>query len=65
MTQWLKPLDALAEDPGLVPSTHIRELKTAWTPVYRGSGTFFWSLWDPDTDAAHIHIGRHSYMHIR
>ena len=38
MAQGLRALAALAEDPGSVPSTHIRQLTTS----FRGSSAHLW-----------------------
>lgn len=41
---WLGNRTALAEDPDLVPSTHIRQFTTIYNSTCRGANILFWPL---------------------
>jgi hypothetical protein len=49
---------AFTEEPHLVPSTHVGQLKTS----FRASDTLFWPPWGP---ANSICIYRYAYIYIK
>lgn len=63
MIQGLRVLTAFAKDLNLFPSTHIRQLTTAYCSSSKGSDTVFWTLWALYTHAAQTL--RHIYTHIK
>lgn len=59
MAQWLKVCTDLAEDRGSVPSTHIRQLKTAYDFSSRGSDIH--RIWHQEVLHGHAQI--HTQTH--
>lgn len=64
MLQWLRAIAALAKDPSLVPSTHIRQPPTAYNSSSRGSQhSLLPTLGTKNANACmslHTHINRHT-----
>lgn len=50
-----------AEDPGSVPSTHIKQLTTTCNANSKGFGTLFWLLWALAMQVVHIKLCRQAY----
>ena len=70
MAQWERVLAALADDLGLIPSTHITithiTIHNCCNYSPRGSDTLFWSLKTPGTYVVHTHIhADKSAIHIK
>lgn len=51
--RWPRVLDALAEDPSLIPSTHIRQPWTTNNSSSRGSNAVSWRSWIPAPTQTH------------
>lgn len=74
--QWLIALTNPAEIPGLIPSTHIRQLTVAYNSCSRGSRTFFCASRAPacmvyiqmgvytDTCMVYMQTNRHKNVHM-
>lgn len=45
MAQQSRVLDDVAGDPSLVPSAHVRQLRTACSSISRGFDALTWTLW--------------------
>lgn len=56
MAQWLSTMAALAEDPGLGPSTCMEVDNHLINSSSKGSNALLWSLWAPGTHVVHTHM---------
>lgn len=61
--QWLRALDALAEDLGSCPSAHMAAYNFPRSSS-RGSNTPFYLSWALGTYMVHIHIGK-TLIHVK